>query len=104
METSEAVAKAFAIRDFYNNLCIGHDDAPDCRSLVGPGPFLLSSAETQMLIDQGQTLRRWFEITLHLCHKAYSQNNLAWLAEVIEGGLPIQVKKIHRLPHPGGGR
>ena len=55
-----------------------------------------------MLIDQGQTLRRWFEITLHLCHKAYSQNNLAWLAEVIEGGLPIQVKKIHRLAHAAG--
>lgn len=102
MQTMDALSRAFEIRAFYNNLRIGHDGAPDCRSLVGPEPFRLSGQELELLVRQGPLLRMWLQITIDLCTRGYQDNRLHWLAELIEGDQPAGAVKIHREAHQSG--
>lgn len=99
MYETTMVEKAFQIREDFNKLCIGYDGAVDCRSLVGPEPFFISQEEALLLNEQGRALQDWFQITLDLCRRAYMQNELKWLGEVVEGGLAEHVISWHRKAH-----
>jgi len=98
----DALSKALQIREYCNNLRLGYDRAPDCHFFVGPEPFKLSDDQLAVFTNQGDLFRQWFEITLQLCVRAYSDQNMSWLADLIEGETPDWVKKIHRQVHLSG--
>ena len=97
-----SIDRALKIRDYCNKLKLGYDRAPDCNFYVGPEPFKLNDDELTVFVNQGEQFRTWFEITLELCTRAYRNPNFKWLADLIEGESPDQVKQIHREVHLSG--
>lgn len=97
-----ALDRAFENRDYCNKLQLGYDRAPDCRFYVGPEPFRLSDDQLAVFLNQGELFRLWFEITLDLCTRAYREQGMRWLADLIEGESPNHVKEIHRRVHMSG--
>ncbi len=100
--TVNALNKALEIRDYCNKLQLGYDRAPDCRFFVGPEPFKLSDDQLAVFVNQGKLFRAWFEITLELCTRAYRDHSMGWLADLIEGESPAEVKAVHKQVHLSG--
>lgn len=100
--TANALNRALEIRDYCNKLQLGYDRALDCRFYVGPEPFKLNNDQLAVFISQGELFRVWFEITLELCTRAYRDNSMRWLTDLIEGESPDYVKQVHKQVHLSG--
>ena len=100
--TVNALNKALEIRDYCNKLQLGYDRALDCRFFVGPEPFKLNDDQLGVFVNQGELFRTWFEITLELCTRAYRDDSMSWLTDLIEGESPDHVRQVHRQVHLSG--